>query len=369
MVTDPIWRWVAFTAGLLGICVTSGCTPKSEGEVAVYSRLQEEYAYPILDGFERSVDHDTSVVVDYDTSVAADFDFAATLSQPADQPAGLDISPTTAGLFEQIIAEKNAPQCDVFWDTEILQTVRLQKLGLLQPHDWQIPADWPSDMVAADRTWCGFAAIARVLLINTTLLDDPAKYPQSVLELSDPKWKDQCAMSQPMAGSTATHWAVLRERLGHDATLDQLRAIANNALILPNDEQVSRAVATGRVAWGLTNSSNVMIEQELGYPVAVVFPDQNSNQPGALRIPNTLEILKNAPDPIAAGQFVDYLMTPQTEDRLAMGRTSQIPLSTDSKFPPAVLPNQAVRWMRVDFETAADDWDSWSTDVAKIFAK
>lgn len=360
MATHPIWRCVAVIAGLLGIGATSGCTPKSEGEVTVYSRLQEEYAYPILDGFERSVD--------YETSVVADFDFAATRSQPADQPADSDPSRTTAGLFEQIIAEKNAPQCDVFWDTEILQTIRLQKLGLLQPHDWQIPADWPSDMVASDRTWCGFAANARVLLVNTGLLDDPSKYPQSVLELSDSKWKGQCAMSQPMQGSTATHWAVLRERLGRESALEQLQAIASNALILPDDQQVARAVAAGRVAWGLTDSSNVMIEQELGYPIAVVFPDQNPNQPGTLRIPNTLAILQNAPDPIASGQFVDYLMTPQTEDRLAMGPTSQIPLSKESKFPPAVLPNRAVRWMRVDFETAAANWDDWSANVTKIFS-
>lgn len=360
MVTDPIWRRAALIVGILGACVTNGCTPKSEGEVAVYSRLNEEFAYPILDGFERSVD--------YETSVVADFDFAATQDAPAEEPSDVSDRSSTDGLFEQIIAEKNAPQCDVFWDNEILQTIGLQKLGLLAPHDWQVPGDWPSDMRASDGTWCGFAAIARVLLVNTDLLDDPSKYPQSVLELSDPKWKGECAMSKPMSGATATHWAVLRERLGREPTLEQLRAIAANALILTSDQQVARAVAAGHVAWGLTDSSNVIMEQELGYPVAIVFPDQNPNEPGTLRIPNTLAIVKNAPDPIAAGQFVNYLMTPQTEDRLAMGPTSQIPLSAASKFPPAVLPNHAVRWMRVDFETVADGLDEWSADVAKIFA-
>ncbi len=360
MRTDPVWcPWTVIT-GLLSVVALTGCAPTSEGEVAVYSRLNEEYSYPILDAFERSVD--------YETSVVADFDYASTQSQSKAEPTDPNVDSPTDGLFQLIVAEKNAPQCDVFWDNELLQTLRLQKLGLLQPHDWQVPSDWPADLIASDGTWCGFAATARVLLINTDLLDDPSKYPRSVLELSDAKWKDQCAMSQPTFGSTATHWAVLRERLGRQAALDQLGEIAENALILPSNRQVARAVSAGRVAWGLTDSSDVMIEQELGYPVAVVFPDQNPSEPGTLRIPNSLAIINNAPDPVAASQFVDYLMTPQMEDRLAMGPTSQIPISKASKFPPAVLPKRAPRWMRVDFETAADGWDEWSADVAKIFS-
>ncbi len=356
-----LWRSCLVVVSSLSLFWLSGCAKSSEGEVAVYSRVNEEVAFPILDAFERSVD--------YETTVVADFDFVSTKSGTSEKPVNPDASMSTDGLFELIVAEKKAPQCDVFWDNEILQTLRLQKLGLLQPHDWPVPADWPADMIASDGTWCGFAATARVLLVNTDLVDDRKKYPQSVLELSDSKWKNQCAMPLPLSGSTATHWAVLRDRLGRDATLDQLRKIADNALILPSSQQVARAVSAGRVAWGLVDSSDVMIEQELGYPVAVVFPDQQPSQSGTLRTPNTLAIIKNAPDPVAAAQFVDYLITPQMEDRLAMGPTSQIPLSKLSKFPPAVLPNHAVRWMRVDFETVADGWDEWSAKVARIFAE
>mgnify|MGYP003113272481 CR=1 FL=1 len=363
------WRRCAVIAGvwgvtLCGVASLSGCKPTSEGEVAVYCRLDEEYAYPILDAFERSVD--------YETSVVADFDYAPTRSpsqNSADQNSVVSADTNSGprdGLFQLILAERKSPQCDVFWDNEILQTIRLQKLGLLQPHDWSVPADWPTDLIAADGTWCGFAANARVLLVNTDLLNDPTEYPQSVLELGESKWKDRAAMSSPLSGSNATHWAVLRQHLGRASTLDQLETIARNALILPSNQQVARAVSAGQVAWGLTDSSHVMIEQELGYPVAVVFPDQQPSQLGTLRIPNTLAILKGAPDPVAASQFVNYLMTPEMEDRLAMGPTSQMPISKQSKFPPAVLPDHAVRWMRVNFEEAAEGWDEWVADVNAI---
>ena len=323
-----------------------GCVPRTEKDVVVYSALDEDFAFPILEAFERNVDDEVSVVAKFDVE-----------------------STKTVGLVNQLIAEKNSPRCDLFWNNEIMHTVRLQKLGLLEPYDWSVPADWPSELIASDSTWCGFAARARVLLINTKMLNEEQSRPRSVKELSDPRWKDRCAMARPLFGTTATHWAVLREQLGRASALAELQAIAENAVILSGNKQVAQAVSSGRVAWGLTDTDDAMIEKDLGYPVEIVFPDQEPDQPGTLRIPNTLAILKNAPHPVAAGRLADYLMTPQTEDRLAMGRSHQMPVSKQSKFPPAVLPAEPVRWMRVNFEAAADDWDAWAGDVAKIYSR
>ncbi len=51
--------------------------------------------------------------------------------------AKFDVESTkTVGLVNQIIAEQKTPVCDLFWNNEIMHTVRLQKLGLLEPHDW-----------------------------------------------------------------------------------------------------------------------------------------------------------------------------------------------------------------------------------------
>lgn len=324
----------------------TGCVPRTEKDVVVYSALDEDFAFPILEAFERKVDYDINVVSKFDVE-----------------------STKTIGLVNQLLAEEKTPRCDLFWNNEILHTVRLQKLGLLKTHDWPVPSDWPSDLVASDSTWCGFAARARVLLVNTDMLDSEDQYPRSVSELADPKWKDNCAMARPLFGTTATHWAVLREQLGRDTALAQLQAIADNAVILSGNKQVAQAVSSGRVAWGLTDTDDAMIEKDLAYQVDIVFPDQQPDQPGTLRIPNTLAILKNSPHPVAAGRLADYLMTPETEDRLAMGRSHQMPISKESKFPPAVLPKESVRWMRANFEAAAVGWDEWAADVAGIYSQ
>lgn len=311
----------------------------------VYSALDEEFAFPILNAFERSTDHQTGVISKFDVE-----------------------STKTVGLVNLIIAEQEVPNCDLFWNNEIMHTVRLQKLGLLQPRKWNVDPAYPTDMIASDGSWCGFAARARVLIVNTDLIKNPADYPTSVAELADPKWAKQCAMARPLFGTTATHFAVLREIQGRSETIDQLNKIRDNALILSGNKQVALAVSSGRVAWGLTDTDDAIIEKDNGRPVAIVFPDQASDQPGALRIPNTVAVLRNAPHRVAAGMLADYLVRPETEDRLAMGDSSQLPISRGSKFPPRVLPEQPVRWMHANFESAADGWEAWAGELQALFA-
>jgi iron(III) transport system substrate-binding protein len=278
-------------------------------------------------------------------------------------------STKTVGLVNLIIAEQASPTCDLFWNNEIMHTVRLQKLGLLEPRKWKVEAGWPADMIASDGTWCGFAARARVLIVNTDLLTDAKQDPQSVAELADPRWAQNCAMARPLFGTTATHFAVLREANGRQETLQQLKAIRENAVILSGNKQVAMAVSAGRLAWGLTDTDDAIIEKDKGLPVRIVFPDQAPDQPGALRIPNTIAVLKNSPHQVAAGRLADFLVRPEIEDRLAMGDSSQLPISRGSKFPPRVLPEQPVRWMRVDFEKAADDWEGWAAELRTLFSQ
>ncbi len=44
----------------------TGCVSRSESDVVVYSALDQEFAMPILDAFERARDHETGVVPKFD---------------------------------------------------------------------------------------------------------------------------------------------------------------------------------------------------------------------------------------------------------------------------------------------------------------
>jgi iron(III) transport system substrate-binding protein len=322
----------------------SGCVGRSESDVVVYSALDQEFAQPILSSFERSTENKTTVIGKFDVE-----------------------STKTVGLVNLIITEQDRPNCDLFWNNEIMHTVRLQKLGLLQEHSWQVGASHPPGMIASDGTWCGFAARARVLIINKNLIKNEDDYPTSVSDLNNPRWKDQCAMARPLFGTTATHFAVLREINGKEETINELKAINANAKILSGNKQVAMSVSAGTLAWGLTDTDDAIIEKDQGRNVAIVFPDQQPDQLGTLRIPNAIGIIKNAKHPVAAAMLADFLVRPETEDRLAMGNSAQMPLSRKSKFPPRVLPSEPVRWMNVDFEKAATGWEEWAAEIQTIF--
>jgi iron(III) transport system substrate-binding protein len=319
-----------------------GCVPKAEDEVVIYSALDQEFSAPILAAFSRSTEKQIKPLAKFDVE-----------------------STKTVGLVNRLISEQDRVVCDVFWNNEILHTVRLQKLGLLQPHDWKVPGDWPA--IASDNSWCGFAARARVILVNTNALKDASEWPSSVMELADPKWKDRCGMAKPLFGTTATHAAVLDVQMGREKSEKFFTNVASNAQVMSGNKQVAQAVALGKLDWGLTDTDDALIELEAGLPVAIVFPDQMSAELGTLRIPNTLAILKGAPHPVAAAKLADFLVSPETEDRLAMGDSSQIPMFREVPTRPRVLPKEGVRWMDVDFEAAADNWESTAEMLERIF--
>lgn len=329
---------------LILVVAMNGCVWRAETDVVAYVAADQEFAMPILDGFDRSTDFETGVVPKFDVE-----------------------STKTVGLVNELIAEADRPVCDVFWNNEVLHTIRLQRAGLLAEHDYQVPTNFPADMKASDGTWCGFAARARVLIVNTELLPDPEQWPTSVADLSDPKWADACALARPIFGTTATHFAVLASQEGVDEVIQRLNRIKDNANVLSGNKQVALSVSGGQHAWGLTDTDDAIVERDQGYPVAIVFPDQQPGQPGTMRIPNTVAVIKNSPHPVAAALLADYLVTPQTEDRLAMGDSSQIPLIRGSKFPPRVLPEDPIRWMRVDFEKAAEVWERYIELAIPIF--
>ena len=215
------------------------------------------------------------------------------------------------GLVNLIIAEQNQPTCDLLLEQRNHAHRTAAKDGLLQERSWNVSPTRPGNMIASDGTWCGFAARARVLIINKKLIPNPDDYPRSVPDLTNPKWKGKCAMARPLFGTTATHFAVLRELAGHDTTIGQLKAIRDNATILSGNKQVAMSVSAGSIAWGLTDTDDAIIEKDSGRPVEIIFPDQATDQPGTLRIPNTIAVIKNTEHPNAAPRWPIFWSAPK----------------------------------------------------------
>jgi iron(III) transport system substrate-binding protein len=308
--------------------------------VVVYCALDKEFSQSILDDFQQQTG--VTVLAKYDQE-----------------------SNKTVGLANEIILQANRQRCDVFWNNEILHTLRLQKQGLLEVYHSPFAGQYPTQFVSADGLWFGFAARARVLIVNTNLLPNPTNRPTSVMDLTDPKWKDNCGIAKPLFGTTATHAAVLFAKWGDERAEKFLADVKLNAHVEGGNKQVAINVARGRYAFGLTDTDDSIIELEQGNPVAIVFPDQQAD--GTLLIPNTLCIVKNGPNIERARKLVDYLLDVKIEEELAKGKSAQIPLNQTATVRSRVQPRQPLKIMDVDFPAAADRWDKVSKVVARIF--
>jgi iron(III) transport system substrate-binding protein len=321
---------------------TVGCGLGGPREVVVYTALDQEFSQPIFEEFTRA----TGIIVrpKYDTE-----------------------STKTVGLTNVIIAEAQRPRCDLLWNNEILNTLRLERRGLLRPYQAAAAVEYPPNMRSPKGLWYGFAARARVIVVNVNRVA-PERRPKSIHDLTDPQWYEECAIAKPLFGTTATHAACLFAAWGDKEAKDFLLGVKRNAQIMSGNKQVAQAVAGASLAFGLTDTDDAVIEIERGMPVEIIYPDQKEDQPGTLFIPNTLALIKGSPHPEEAEKLLDFLLSSDAERRLADGPSAQIPLRKGVPASPRVKTPREVRAMAVDWSAAAEKWDTAAEFLTAEFA-
>jgi iron(III) transport system substrate-binding protein len=345
-----IWGlyWCLLLPGLVGC-------PAAGPRVVLYCAQDEEFATALLGDFQKR--SGLPVVPKYDTE--------------ADK---------SVSLYRELVSEKNRPRCDVFWNNEILSTIRLQRQGLLEPYHSPAAKPYPADTRPTDHTWHAFATRARILLVNTQRVPAGDR-PASLLDLTAPRWRGRVVMARPQFGTSATQAACLFEALGIEAAKKYYRDLkANGVRLAPGNKQVAEWVGKGRtplgeeVAVGITDTDDAMEEVRAGRAVVILYPDRAAaadSKLGTLFIPNTVAILKGSPNPDGARRLVDYLLSPEVEKRLAESESHQVPLNpeVEATLPPPIHRPQDVRVMRVDFARAADLWDEVQTFVRQEFTQ
>ncbi|MCS6975864.1 MAG: extracellular solute-binding protein [Gemmatales bacterium] len=330
--------WRRWVIGLL-LAMAVGCG-KPSPRVVLYCAQDLEYATEILADFER----ESGIKVDV----------------RADTEANKSVS-----LYEAIVQEKRHPRCDVFWNNEPVNMVRLERQGLLQPTPTSAADPFPAWARGPNNAWYAFAARARILIVNNRLSAE--EMPQGILELTAPKWKGRVAMAKPQYGTTATQAACLFQVLGKEKAQQFYTELRPNVTLLPGNKDVAIAVSEGRFDVGLTDTDDAIIEIRNGRPVRILYPDQQTI--GTLFLPNTLAIIKGSPNPESARKLLDYLLSPAVEKRLAEGRSAQIPLNPNVQANLPIEPPSRLKAMEVDFAQAAELWEEVQTFLRKEYGQ
>jgi len=327
---------------LLALLCTA-CTP--EPDLVVYCALDQVFAEPLLARFEKETGLDVQMHFDTEAS-------------------------KTVGLVRRLIEEKDQPRCDVFWNNEIAQTVRLAELGMLATYDSPSAADIPPLFRDPQGRWTGFGARARILIVNTDLAD-PAEI-EGMWDLLDPRWKGQVGIARPLTGTTLTHATALYSVVGEEKAGEYLSRIQaagaqGDVNICSSNGQVMTLVSSGELAFGWTDTDDFNVARAKGRPVAAVYPDQGGI--GTLVIPNTVAILKGAPHPDAARRLVDWALSKEVESAMAHSDSAQIPVRPDVSRPAHVRSLDGFEVMQVSYVAIGKQIAKRTEEFKELFVR
>lgn len=279
---------LVFATVFLAGCASLKAEKASPESLVIYSGRKEPLIKPVIDSFEK----DTGIKVTIRSGGASE-------------------------LANAIIEEQKSPGADVFIanDAGTLEMLRLK--DLLQPNTSDALKNIPEDLKAKDGSWIGVSARARVIMYNTALVKDH-EIPQSIKELTNPKWKKQVAIAASSNESVIGHVTAMRLVMGEDETEKFLRdLIKNQVQTLKGHTEVRQAVASGEFKLGIVNHYYYHLQKQEGSKVGVIYPDQGENQMGVPVNVAGAAIVKGAKNTKSAQKFIDYLVKPETQELFA----------------------------------------------------
>ena len=172
---------------LLSILVACGCKDRSP-EVVVYTSQDRLYAEPIFTDFTRATGIKVRPLFDTEAAKAV-------------------------GLASRLLAEKNHPQCDLFWNNEELRTWQLASRGVVETN------------------WAYLGFRSRLIVANTNIAQLKARNLDLDI-LTQPWCSGKFAIASPLFGTTATYFLALRQYWGEERWTSWCRALAANKVLL-----------------------------------------------------------------------------------------------------------------------------------------
>ena len=171
---------------------------------------------------------------------------------------------------------------------------------------------------------------------------------------NDAKWKGKTCIANPLFGTTSMHAAALFDSLGDEkakAFFEGLRV--NEIAMLSSNGEVKRRVASGDFAFGLTDTDDAFEAMKESSDVGFIFPDQQTDGTGTLIMPNAISLIKGAPNAENAGKLINYLLSSETETKLALS-CAQMPLISGTKTPENVPSLDDIVAMKVDYKKTSE---------------
>jgi iron(III) transport system substrate-binding protein len=261
-------------------------------------------------------------------------------------------SGSNSELANALLEEQNNPQADIFITTELFTIQTLNNAGIFQSYLPDGADQLPLQAIGLNNGWVGLTYRARVIMYNTDLVS-PDEAPQSIFDLTDPKWKGQVAAAGSSNGSMQAQIAALRLLIGEEATEEWLNGlITNNVTFFGGHTDVRKAVGTGEFKIGLVNHYYYHLQKEEGSPVGIVYPDQGTGQIGLITNLTAAGIIEDSRNPAAAQALIDFLISSEGQ-KLFSETNYEYPVLAGVGLQPEVLALDQFRQADVNLAQAS----------------
>jgi hypothetical protein len=153
--------------------IISNCFPKRD-RVIIYAAQDQVYAEPILREFEQETGIKVKVV--YDSEAVK-----------------------TVGLVNRLLAERNHPQCDVFWGNEEMRTRQLAVQNVFRETNGWAAFGYRSRRIVINTNFVSLGSRRGNEAEQASLAENPPPHvggyaPRSLLELTNEIWRGKVAL-------------------------------------------------------------------------------------------------------------------------------------------------------------------------------
>ena len=311
---------------LVGLVIWNHSThPSAIPFVTVYVSEDQVFSEPILKDFENETG--IKVYAIYDTEESK-----------------------STGAMNRLIAEKGNPQADVYWANEPIRAEVLKQKGISAPYISEVARDIPTVFKDPDGYWTGFSARARVIIVNKKLKEKPA----SILAYTDARWRGRSVIANPLFGTTTSQIAALFTIWGDKRSKAFMADMKSNQVaISTSNGESADLVAAGQYDFSLVDSDDAVNRIRQGKAISMLYPDQGKDGIGCFIVPNTVLLIKGAPHRDLAKKLIDYLLSRETEKKLALADCAQIPLHPGIQPAPELKPIGKIKVMQVHYSEVA----------------
>ena len=310
--------------GFILAVVIYGCTRRVSEEVVVYVSEDQVFSEPVLKDFEKETGIKIRAV--YDTE-----------------------EPKSTGAMNRLSAEKNNPQADIYWANEPIRAIVLKQREISTPYFSSNAEGIPSHFKDTEGYWTGFSARARVLITSGKV-----ETPNTILDYTNESFKNMAVIANPLFGTTTAWVASLFTLWGDKKAKDFMDKMKKNGIsISTSNGESTMLVVNEEFFFSLVDSDDATNFIRAGKPLKQIYPDQMEGGLGCLVLPNAVVLIKGGPNQGNGRKLIDYLLSPETERKLAFADCAQIPLHEGVETPPDVRNIEDIKTMEVDFEEVA----------------